>query len=119
MSTNIIRTLQEREWIRVVGHRDVPGKPALFATTSTFLDSFGLKNLDELPTLAEIRDMENLEPELQLESPPEAVAAIPASSDEDMDLDDSPPVAQGNAQGDAQGDEQNEADNAGQDTERQ
>ena len=59
--------------------------------------------------------MENLEPELQLESPPEAVAAIPASSDEDMDLDDSPPVAQG----DAQGDEQNEADNAGQDTERQ
>ena len=115
VSTNIIRTLQEREWIRVVGHRDVPGKPALFGTTSTFLDSFGLKNLDELPTLAEIRDMENLEPELQLESPPEAVAAIPASSDEDMDLDDSPPVAQG----DAQGDEQNEADNAGQDTERQ
>ena len=110
VSTNIIRTLQEREWIRVVGHRDVPGKPALFGTTSTFLDSFGLKNLDELPTLAEIRDMENLEPELQLESPPEAVAAIPASSDEDMDLDDSPP--------DAQGDEQNEADNAGQDTER-
>ena len=115
VSTNIIRTLQEREWIRVVGHRDVPGKPALFGTTSTFLDSFGLKNLDELPTLAEIRDMENLEPELQLESPPEAVAAIPSSSDEDMDLDDSPPVAQG----DAQGDEQNEADNAGQDTERQ
>lgn len=73
VSTNIIRTLQEREWIRVVGHRDVPGKPALFGTTRTFLDSFDLQNLDDLPTLAEIRDMENLEPELQLEpSPPAA-----------------------------------------------
>jgi len=67
VSTNIIRTLQEREWIRVVGHRDVPGKPALFGTTHAFLDSFGMQNLDDLPTLAEIRDMENIEPELQLE----------------------------------------------------
>ena len=67
VSTNIIRTLQEREWIRVVGHRDVPGKPALFGTTHAFLDSFGMQNLDDLPTLAEIRDMENLVPELQLE----------------------------------------------------
>jgi len=67
VSTNIIRTLQERDWIRVVGHRDVPGKPALFGTTKTFLDSFDLQNLDDLPTLAEIRDMENLEPELQFE----------------------------------------------------
>ena len=74
VSTNIIRTLQEREWIRVVGHRDVPGKPALFGTTSTFLDSFDLQNLDDLPTLAEIRDMENLEPELQFEAPPQAGA---------------------------------------------
>jgi len=72
VSTNIIRTLQEREWIRVVGHRDVPGKPALFGTTRTFLDSFDLQNLDDLPTLAEIRDMENLEPELQLEPAPPA-----------------------------------------------
>jgi segregation and condensation protein B len=67
VSTSIIRTLQERDWIRVVGHRDVPGKPALFGTTKTFLDSFDLQNLDDLPTLAEIRDMENLEPELQFE----------------------------------------------------
>ena len=72
VSTNIIRTLQEREWIRVVGHRDVPGKPALFGTTKTFLDTFDLQNLDDLPTLAEIRDMENLEPELQLEPAPPA-----------------------------------------------
>jgi segregation and condensation protein B len=67
VSTSIIRTLQERDWIRVVGHRDVPGKPALFGSTKTFLDSFNLQNLDDLPTLAEIRDMENLEPELLLE----------------------------------------------------
>jgi segregation and condensation protein B len=67
--TNIIRTLQEREWIRVVGHRDVPGKPALFGTTKAFLDYFGLTSLDDLPTLAEIKDMDNLEPELDLEPP--------------------------------------------------
>jgi len=74
VSTNIIRTLQERDWIRVVGHRDVPGKPALFGTTHAFLDSFGLQNLDDLPTLAEIRDMENLVPELQFEAPPTMAA---------------------------------------------
>lgn len=65
--SNIIRTLQEREWIRVVGHRDVPGKPALFGTTRAFLDYFNLSTLDELPTLAEIRDMETLEPELDFD----------------------------------------------------
>jgi len=65
--SNIIRTLQEREWIRVVGHRDVPGKPALFGTTKVFLDYFNLTSLDDLPSLAEIRDMESLEPELDLE----------------------------------------------------
>lgn len=67
--TNIIRTLQEREWIRVVGHRDVPGKPALFGTTKAFLDYFNLDNLDDLPSLAEIKDMDSIEPELNLELP--------------------------------------------------
>lgn len=66
--TNIIRTLQEREWIRVVGHRDVPGKPALFGTTKVFLDYFNLASLDDLPSLAEIKDMESIEPELELET---------------------------------------------------
>ena len=74
--TNIIRTLQERDWIRVVGHRDVPGKPALFGTTRAFLDSFNLQNLDDLPTLAEIRDMETLEPELELEAAPPAADVL-------------------------------------------
>ena len=67
VSSSIVRTLQEREWIRVVGHRDVPGKPALFGTTRAFLDYFDLKSLDDLPTLAEIRDMANLEPEFDFD----------------------------------------------------
>lgn len=65
--SNIVRTLQEREWIRVVGHRDVPGKPALFGTTKAFLDYFNLSSLDDLPPLADIRDMDSFEPELDLE----------------------------------------------------
>jgi segregation and condensation protein B len=65
--SSIVRTLQEREWIRVVGHRDVPGKPALFGTTGAFLDYFNLSSLDDLPSLAEIRDMDSIEPELDLE----------------------------------------------------
>ena len=74
--STIIRTLQEREWIRVVGHRDVPGKPALFGTTKVFLDYFNLSSLDDLPSLAEIRDMGSLEPELDLE---------PAGDEADVD----------------------------------
>ena len=65
--SSIIRTLQEREWIRVVGHRDVPGKPALFGTTRVFLDYFDIKSLDDLPSLAEIMDMGSIEPELDFE----------------------------------------------------
>jgi segregation and condensation protein B len=66
--STIIRTLQEREWIRVVGHRDIPGKPALFGTTKAFLDYFNLASLDDLPSLAEIKDMDSIEPELEFET---------------------------------------------------
>ena len=66
VSSEIIKTLQEREWIRVVGYRDVPGKPALFATTKQFLDYFNLKSLDDLPALGEIKDLTDLDPALEL-----------------------------------------------------
>ncbi|MEB0226473.1 SMC-Scp complex subunit ScpB [Pseudomonas sp. 10S4] len=58
VNSHIVKTLLEREWIRIVGYRDVPGKPAMFATTKAFLDHFNLKNLDDLPPLAELREME-------------------------------------------------------------
>lgn len=73
VSSNIIQALEEREWIRVIGHRDVPGKPALFGTTKGFLDYFGLKRLDELPPLSELKDIGELEPQLLLD--PEAAPA--------------------------------------------
>ncbi|MEH6583447.1 MAG: SMC-Scp complex subunit ScpB [Halioglobus sp.] len=69
VSSNIIKTLHEREWVRVVGHRDVPGRPAMYATTRQFLDYFNLKNLDQLPALAEIRDLETLNAELGFTEP--------------------------------------------------
>ncbi|WP_196157211.1 SMC-Scp complex subunit ScpB [Reinekea sp. G2M2-21] len=68
VSSNIIRTLLEREWVRVVGHRDVPGRPAMYATTRQFLDYFSLKSLDQLPNLSEIRDMDELNPQMNLDS---------------------------------------------------
>ena len=67
VSSNIIRTLLDREWIRVVGHRDVPGRPAMFATTKQYLDYFNLKSLQDLPPLSEIRDLAEDEPEFDLE----------------------------------------------------
>ena len=84
VSTNIVRTLLERGWIRVVGHRDVPGKPAMFGTTREFLDYFGLKKLEDLPPLAELKDglpelspqtdlIESLEAEARGEFPAAAV----------------------------------------------
>ncbi|HBW82720.1 MAG TPA: SMC-Scp complex subunit ScpB [Gammaproteobacteria bacterium] len=66
VSGNIIRTLLDREWIRVVGHRDVPGRPAMFATTRQFLDYFNLKSLQELPPLSEIKELSQSEQELDL-----------------------------------------------------
>ena len=86
VSTNIMRTLLERIWVRVVGHRDVPGKPAMYATTKQFLDYFGLKKLEDLPPLSEIRDLDSLNVELDLAPPDEtpiAEIAPPEISRED------------------------------------
>jgi segregation and condensation protein B len=66
VSSNIIRSLQERDWIRIVGHRDVPGRPEMFGTTRQFLDYFGLKKLDDLPPLADLADWESLRVQLNL-----------------------------------------------------
>ncbi len=69
VNSHIVKTLLEREWIRIVGYRDVPGKPAMFATTKAFLDHFNLKNLDDLPPLAELRELEP-EPMLEFDDAP-------------------------------------------------
>ena len=82
VSTNIIKTLLEREWVRVVGHRDVPGRPAMYATTRQFLDYFNLKSLDQLPPLAEIKELDNLSGELALEVPEQASKADAAPEGE-------------------------------------
>ncbi len=79
VSTNIMKTLQEREWVRIVGHRDVPGKPAMYATTRHFLDYFNLSSLDQLPPLADLKDLDKLNAELDLRFPGEGAndAALP------------------------------------------
>ncbi len=64
VSSMIIKTLQERHWIKIVGQRDVPGKPALFATTKSFLDYFNLKQLSDLPTLTAMKDIDSINPDL-------------------------------------------------------
>ncbi len=87
-NSNIIRTLEERDWIRVVGHRDVPGRPELLGTTKGFLDYFGLKRLDELPPLSELKDFGELDPQLDFDAPPIA-ANTPAEGDVDVASDDS------------------------------
>ena len=66
VSSHIIKTLQERDWIRIVGHKEVPGRPSLLGTTRQFLDYFNLKSLDEMPSLSEIQDIDKLYPELDL-----------------------------------------------------
>ena len=82
VSPNIVRTLLERDWIRVVGHRDVPGRPEMFGTTRAFLDYFGLKKLDDLPELADLSDWESLRVQLDLpevEEPSGAVGTDPTA----------------------------------------
>jgi segregation and condensation protein B len=97
VNTNIVKLLEEREWIRVVGHRDVPGKPALFGTTKAFLDYFNLKSLDQLPPLAELNDIPELEPQFDFDGRIERATdvvipeSIPATASVDGDLADSLP----------------------------
>jgi segregation and condensation protein B len=69
VSTQIMKTLLEREWVTIVGHRDVPGRPAIYASTKQFLDYFNLKSLDELPPLADIKDIDQINGELALPDP--------------------------------------------------
>jgi segregation and condensation protein B len=103
VSSNIIQALEEREWIRVVGHRDVPGKPALYGTTKGFLDYFGLKRLDELPPLSELKDIGELEPQLQFDGDgampiggiANAASAADAGASDDVDATDNLDEAMG------------------------
>ena len=86
VNPNIVKTLMEREWIRVVGHRDVPGHPELLGTTRRFLDYFGLRTIDELPPLAEIKEMIDLNPQLSLpvaEAPDTDAVVVAADTGED------------------------------------
>jgi segregation and condensation protein B len=120
VSSNIIQALEEREWIRVVGHRDVPGKPALFGTTKAFLDYFGLKRLDELPPLSELKDIGELEPQLPLDGAPLPVS-IASGDAVDGEQEGSTTVADddGDARADTDGDEHHDSaasDDAGEDT---
>ena len=82
VSSQIIKTLVEREWVRVVGHKDVPGRPAMYASTRRFLDYFNLSNLDELPTLAELKDLDSLNAELELGEDGEQVKVAMAGDGE-------------------------------------
>ncbi len=79
LSSSILRTLHEREWVRVIGHRDVPGRPALYATTRKFLDYFNLKSLDQLPALADVSEFESLTKELELEETNDSISSQPES----------------------------------------
>jgi segregation and condensation protein B len=92
VSSNIIKTLQEREWIRVVGHREVPGKPALFGTTREFLDYFNLKSLGDLPSLAEIRSLEMIASDLADILPP--MAGEVSAAEADTDTEEHEPAAE-------------------------
>ena len=85
VNSQIVKTLLEREWVRVVGHRDVPGRPAMFATTKQFLDHFNLKSLDELPPLAVLREMEPEPLPVNVEDAP-----VPAALQARVDLEQAP-----------------------------
>lgn len=97
VSSQIIKTLLERDWVRVVGHRDVPGRPAMYATTRAFLDYFNLSNLDELPALADIKDLDALNNELEFMAETSARDGEASLSDEAAGADESSIGDQGDA----------------------
>lgn len=88
VSSHIVKTLLEREWVRVVGHREVPGRPSLYGTTRQFLDYFNLKTLDELPTLAELRDLDTMHPELELDNSEELETAAKVEPGTDSEIEE-------------------------------
>jgi segregation and condensation protein B len=88
VSSEIIKSLLEREWVRVVGHRDVPGRPALYATTKQFLDYFSLKSLEQLPALNEIKDIEEINPELALDVAQQLVANVDGNEEVQSDIEE-------------------------------
>jgi segregation and condensation protein B len=92
VNPNIIKTLLERNWIRVVGHRDVPGKPELLGTTREFLDYFSLQKLDDLPTLAQLKELEDLRVQLSLPGADAVVPAAPADPSERAAADAAAPT---------------------------
>ena len=89
VSSNIIRTLLDREWIRVVGQRDVPGRPSMFATTKQFLDYFNLESLQQLPALSEIRDIDGGAKDLGFEAELAAarVLEMPENAEDDASIE--------------------------------
>jgi segregation and condensation protein B len=119
VNSNIIKALEEREWIRVVGHRDVPGRPELLGTTRGFLDYFGLQRLDQLPPLSELKDFGELEPQLALGDVAIAATGGEAGSDSGIDPDSNGDPDHDDADADASGaipqhdDGEDEADSAG------
>jgi segregation and condensation protein B len=91
VASTIMRTLHERNWVRVVGHREVPGHPELLGTTREFLDYFGLRSLDELPTLAELQDIEDLNVQLELPGDELALLSDDSSADDERPHRESAP----------------------------
>jgi segregation and condensation protein B len=123
VNPNIIKTLLERGWIRVIGHRDVPGKPELLGTTREFLDYFSLKKLDDLPTLTQLKELEDLRVQLSLpgaeptvEEAPAAEAAALLTGDGSAAADS--PEGAGSTTPGAEGDSASEGDSGSEDDER-
>ena len=118
VSSNTIQALEEREWIRVVGHRDVPGKPALFGTTKIFLDYFGLKRLEDLPPLSELKDIGELEPQLFMDNAPVPMGlpAADAVADEGAAEDTQQSPVSGEEQDEQENEQAADADDAAEDS---